>query len=83
MTPTKPRPEVIAQLSTEALSAIEEAGVIDLTAAEVCSVCFTITQRVTKLMIEVDDRADRAHNIEQITNAIGALYALIPQKTIH
>ena len=80
----RPRPEVIEQLSKDALSAIEDAGIVELTAAEVLSTCFTITKRVTQVMIqEVTDPAERAFNIEIITQAIADLYSVVPKGRIH
>lgn len=80
---TKPRPQVIDQLATDALSAMENSGIAGMTSAEVMSAAFSITRRITKIMINVPDKADREHNVEIITNAIAELYAIIPQRTVN
>lgn len=81
--PHKPRPAVIDQLATDALSAMENSNIPDMTSAEVMSASFTITKRIIKIMINPPEKADREHNIDAITNAIADLYAIIPQRTVN
>lgn len=79
----KPRPEVIQLLAEQALDAMDTSGIDDMTAAEVLSACFTITNRVCKTMIEESSKDDLEHNIDQIQNAIGSLFALLPKGVVH
>lgn len=80
---SKPRPAVIEQLASDALDAMENSGIDGITSAEVMSAAFTITRRITKLMVNVPEKPNREHNIDAITNAIAELYAIIPQQRVN
>lgn len=79
----KPRVEVIQHLAEEALKSMDGCGVEDMTAAEVVSACFTITRRVCRTLLTESAKEDLDQNIDQIQNAIGGLFALLPDRTIH
>ncbi len=79
----KPRVDVIHMLAEEALKSMDGSGVEDLTAAEVASACFTMTSRVCKVLLEECASEDLNQNIDQIQNAIGGLFALLPDRTKH
>ena len=79
----KPRLDVIQLLSTEALNAMDGAGIDDITPAEVVSACFTLTKRVCKTILEESDKADLENNIDQMQDAIGSLFAILPERTKH
>jgi len=79
----KPRVDVIQLLAEEGLKAMDGIGVDDLTPAEVVSACFTMTNRVCKTIIAECDKVELDHNIDQIQNAIGGLFALLPERTKH
>lgn len=70
-------------LTDAAFDAMEGSGVDDLTAAEVLSACFTMTQKAVLEMVRVENEKDRLHNIDQITTAIGNLYQLVPKGVTH
>lgn len=79
----KPRVEVIQLLADEALKSMDGCGVEDMTAAEVVSACFTVTRRVVKTLLAECEPEDLNNNIDQIQNAIGGLFALLPDRTVH
>lgn len=79
----KPRVDVIKYLAEEALKAMDGCGVEDITPAEVVSACFTMTSRVCRTILEECDKAELNRNIDQIQNAIGGLFSLLPERTVH
>lgn len=83
MSHRKPRIEVVEQLASDTLDAMESCGIEDVTPAEILSASFTVTRKITKVMLSVEDPKDLEHNAEVITDAIADLYSLVPQKTIH
>ena len=77
----KPRKEVIQQLSTEALKAMDGCGIDDITPAEVVSAAYTLCRNMTLVMLSHTEGLDRERNREQILNAIVELYDLVkPEK---
>ncbi len=79
----KPRVDVIQLLSEEGLKAMDGIGIDDLSAAEILSACFTMTNRVCKTLLNECEPEDLAHNVDQIQNAIGGLFALLPKGKVH
>lgn len=82
-TRVKPRIEVVDQLAQEALAAMEDSGIVELTAVEVLSASFTMCARITKIVLNGCEPADKDINIDIITEAIGKLYELVPSRTVH
>lgn len=83
MSKSSPRPEVVQFLAKEGLRNMEGAGEENISSAEVLSACFTMTAHVIEAMLAVDDKRDAQSNIEQVTDAVARLYALLPQRTTH
>lgn len=74
---------MIEQLVEEALGAIEDCGVEDLTAGEVLSVCYSMTKKVSAIMLQVEDEKDRRRYTDMIINGVGELYSLVPEQVVH
>jgi hypothetical protein len=62
---------------------MEEGGIDDMTAAEVLSACFTMTNRICKTLLAECEPGDLDNNVDQIQNAIGGLFALLPKGKVH
>lgn len=77
----KPRPEVIDYLAKQALNAMEDAGVDDMSPAEVLSATFTMSKRIIRVMIEQDPNWEE--NVGNIQDAIADLYSMIPVQKVH
>ncbi len=79
----KPRPDVIKILAEEGLNAMDGAGVDDISSEEVLSACFTLTSNVCRVILTECSSEELEHNVDQIQNAIGSLFALLPERTKH
>jgi hypothetical protein len=78
----KPRTDIIKLLSSAALDAMDGSGT-DPSPAEILSACFTLTSNVCKAILSECEKTELDHNIDQIQNAIGSLFALLPDRTKH
>ena len=80
---TKPRPDVIRQLSDSALKAMNNEGIVDLTAAEVLSAAFTLAKSIVVVVLEYSSGAEREHNEDEIRNATAGIYELVAPKSVN
>ena len=80
---SKPRAEVIRQLSDRALKAMNDESIEDLTAAEVLSAAFTLAKSIVIIVLEYSSGAEREHNAEEIRNATAGIYELVAPKSVN
>ena len=73
----KSRPEVIRKLSMEALAAMDQAGIDDMTSSEVISACFSMCMHVSEVMLEQSAGPEREFNRTQLLDAVTKLYNLV------
>lgn len=78
-----PRIDIVTALAEAALKAMEDTAIDGISPGEVLSAAFTLTSRICKEMISVEDDRFRELNINAITDAVANLYAILPEKTIH
>ena len=78
-----PRHDVINKLAKQALHAMDDPSIEGLTASEVVSACFTLTRQVVEVLLDEDDPANRAHNIDQVQTAIAEIYRMVTPKQVN